>query len=779
MSGFVYKVKVDEHILIKKEIPSPETIEEFLYEINALHSLRYSDHVIRFFGIVVDDDAEYVKGLLIDYAEEGALVDIIWDSCKEADLHIPWHTKERWARQIVNGLADIHESGFVQGDFTLSNIVIDEFGDAKLIDINRRGCPVGWEPPEATSLIESGTRITMYIGVKSDLFQLGMVLWGLAMEEDEPERFGRPLKLGPDVNVPEWYRQMTDICLHSDPRMRRQASSLLHMFPPARMHPVENDVDQGSVSAEEEGSVQACTVDSYESEEYPGIQTTDSKSDWLERTPTANETFTRGRSPTRDWRYNLRRGNSDAVIDTNSAWALAKNIRPSYSDIGDDEPTEYPFEYPTPTATPRKLPSDITQHFDESSDHSADQVEDAVIAEDVEDDDQSTPVASTHDGSELEVDVADFTTAFVADNTLTSSQDLDHESSEPIPTVGEGNREYEERLINTTAVELPLGCKPSSELDALPSSTGTAEAASSEAAADHTSPIPYDEPTEHNKVEESERKADTFVEQDIATTVTLETLNSVDQTVVDNVDATVIIERIPENSPTRVSEDESAHSSEDSEASSSTSASSDAETSEAESSEVASPEVASSEAESSEVESSEASSSSSEAESSGVSSSETASSEPEGHRQGRGLNAEVLETNGVELSTALQTTSDVELAVKSPLGQSHAMEAGAAEETAVDTESFEDCQTRDHSIAGTDDGYTTQRQSATVGTNQTSSSTDEHSSPEVHTSERPRSVILPHFITQEGDSEQGDGAHESADEFYDCYTTISRAETIS
>ncbi|TQS32779.1 hypothetical protein Golomagni_06898, partial [Golovinomyces magnicellulatus] len=35
MSGFVYKVIVDGQPLIKKEIPSPDTIEEFLYAINA------------------------------------------------------------------------------------------------------------------------------------------------------------------------------------------------------------------------------------------------------------------------------------------------------------------------------------------------------------------------------------------------------------------------------------------------------------------------------------------------------------------------------------------------------------------------------------------------------------------------------------------------------------------------------------------------------------------------------------------------------------------------
>ncbi|KAL3965369.1 hypothetical protein ACCO45_002373 [Purpureocillium lilacinum] len=250
MSGFVYKVNVHGHVLIKKEIPSQDTIDEFLYEVNALNSLRYSNDVVRFYGVVVDDKDDHVKGLLISYASQGALIDIIYDHCKDGNYALSWATKERWARQIVQGLSDVHDSGFVQGDFTLSNIVIDEFDNAKIIDINRRGCPVGWEPPEATALINAGHRISMYIGVKSDLYQLGMVLWGLAMEEDEPEAHGRPLMLGPEINVPDWYRQMTEICLSADPRMRQQASTLLRMFPHttdederayAKPHPVTVD----------------------------------------------------------------------------------------------------------------------------------------------------------------------------------------------------------------------------------------------------------------------------------------------------------------------------------------------------------------------------------------------------------------------------------------------------------------------------------------------------------------------------------------------------------
>ncbi|OAA74202.1 serine/threonine protein kinase [Cordyceps fumosorosea ARSEF 2679] len=231
MSGFVFKVRVGGEVLVKKEVPGAEVVEEFLYEIHALHSLQDSNHVIGLRGLVTDEDEDIVKALLIDWCPNGNLMDRIYDDCKTTYLGIPWRKRERWARQIIHGVADLHESGFVQGDLTLNNVVLDDDENARIIDVNRRGCPVGWEPPEAKPLLDTNQRLSLYIGVKSDLFQLGMVLWALAMEEDEPEIQGRPLLLGPEVNVPDWYRQITEICLSHDPRSRIMASQLLTMIP--------------------------------------------------------------------------------------------------------------------------------------------------------------------------------------------------------------------------------------------------------------------------------------------------------------------------------------------------------------------------------------------------------------------------------------------------------------------------------------------------------------------------------------------------------------------
>jgi serine/threonine protein kinase len=227
LSGFVYNVRLDGKSYIKKEIPGPDTVDEFLYEINALHALQDIPSVVQVEGVVVDDHEEVVKGLLISFAEKGALVDILY----EHRGTISWERRERWAKQIVQGLCEIHEAGYVQGDFTLSNIVVDANDDAKIIDINRRGCPVGWEPPEIAAKIESNQRISMYIGVKTDIFQLGMTLWALAMEEDEPERQPHPLQLVPEVDVPDYYRRLVAVCLSPVPRQRLSAKELLGFFP--------------------------------------------------------------------------------------------------------------------------------------------------------------------------------------------------------------------------------------------------------------------------------------------------------------------------------------------------------------------------------------------------------------------------------------------------------------------------------------------------------------------------------------------------------------------
>lgn len=79
MFGFVYKVKVGDKMLIKKEILSLEIVDEFFYEINVFNVFRDFQNVIDFYGVVVDDYFQLVKGLLIDYVDCGILIDLLYE----------------------------------------------------------------------------------------------------------------------------------------------------------------------------------------------------------------------------------------------------------------------------------------------------------------------------------------------------------------------------------------------------------------------------------------------------------------------------------------------------------------------------------------------------------------------------------------------------------------------------------------------------------------------------------------------------------------------------
>ena len=159
----------------------PDSLEEELKGLQSqrdksaaiYEAIRDSLPDVKFFDTVTNLKLETMEGGLhvyvtedvneVDHFSQIAFDVIPWE---RHDV-IPWEERQRWAKQIVHGLSNIHEAGFVQGDFTLSNIVIDENDEAQIIDINRRGCPVGWESPEMVPLVESGQRLSMYNGVKS------------------------------------------------------------------------------------------------------------------------------------------------------------------------------------------------------------------------------------------------------------------------------------------------------------------------------------------------------------------------------------------------------------------------------------------------------------------------------------------------------------------------------------------------------------------------------------------------------------------------------------
>lgn len=65
----------------------------------------------------------------------------------------------------IRGLSDVHAEGYVHDDLTLSNLVVNEQGNAMVIDFSRHECRGGWEPLEIIDRPNS-----FYIGEMPGLF---------------------------------------------------------------------------------------------------------------------------------------------------------------------------------------------------------------------------------------------------------------------------------------------------------------------------------------------------------------------------------------------------------------------------------------------------------------------------------------------------------------------------------------------------------------------------------------------------------------------------------
>jgi hypothetical protein len=77
--GYVSKVGVGKQVFIEKEIPGPDAVEGFLHELDALYQASKTDSKSDLWlgGIVVDDEREEIRGLLIGFKDEDTAVHIV------------------------------------------------------------------------------------------------------------------------------------------------------------------------------------------------------------------------------------------------------------------------------------------------------------------------------------------------------------------------------------------------------------------------------------------------------------------------------------------------------------------------------------------------------------------------------------------------------------------------------------------------------------------------------------------------------------------------------
>lgn len=265
----VYEVR------IYSSIPNPERV----YNIQVLHCLNGVPGFAKLVSIVVDTNKRHLKSYLIEFPRAHWKLEQVTQ-----DRLIPWVRREKWAKQLVQAISDIHSRGFVVGAFfgTWSPVIIAGSDCIQFWKLKKTFEPTRrnrcYYPPELLYLREASPNIRKAESPastsKTDLYHLGLLLWLLA--ENVPLSRVSPwcVKEGcktkgdfcckeshmeavalPDLpeNIPQYYKTIVKGCRAERPENRPPARRLLERFP--TMHEFQSTPSASSTS----DSTSACS----------------------------------------------------------------------------------------------------------------------------------------------------------------------------------------------------------------------------------------------------------------------------------------------------------------------------------------------------------------------------------------------------------------------------------------------------------------------------------------------------------------------------------------
>lgn len=232
------------------DVPSPE----LLYNVQLLHCMNRTPGFPRLVGFVKDNDGAQLQSSLIEFPR-------VQFKVRDATLDgsVSWERREKWARQLVEGVSRVHSQGFVIGTLTAFwQPVIDTSDNVQLWYFKKKfaTCQLGdcYYPPECRHFRNLSPTITgadcPNITSKADLYDLGLLLWVLAENVGYPcrspvcirehcagpvcdESHRDPIALPRlDDHIPQYFKDIVDACRAERPEDRLPARTLLELFPP-------------------------------------------------------------------------------------------------------------------------------------------------------------------------------------------------------------------------------------------------------------------------------------------------------------------------------------------------------------------------------------------------------------------------------------------------------------------------------------------------------------------------------------------------------------------
>ncbi|KAI9704999.1 MAG: hypothetical protein M1836_006779 [Candelina mexicana] len=271
MSSSSYLVQAESQICIEWKAPFGGTAgprnHSFQTWINNLRLLRHlegCEGVTKFVGVVVDDSRTHIKSYLQEYVGLG--IKHTFEKVQAKGKTLSWTTRENWAKQIINAVAQVHRRGVViQSDsLSLWSIGVNDQKNVFLtsLGLGAKQDHYGLMAPEFRQSADSAV-MHHEETFRSDIFRLGLTLYQLAEHvhtyyKIHCERAGcttipihrciaehcNPVNLPRcSPEVPSYFNDIIAACRCADPRKRLPAASLLKLFPPRTASELDSGED--------------------------------------------------------------------------------------------------------------------------------------------------------------------------------------------------------------------------------------------------------------------------------------------------------------------------------------------------------------------------------------------------------------------------------------------------------------------------------------------------------------------------------------------------------
>ncbi|KAK8876701.1 serine/threonine-protein kinase [Apiospora arundinis] len=250
-------------------------MDEEFYALQVLYALHQENGFGSFLGLV-EDDNNTVTGFLCRNPSRGPLLDAVFRA-KQNETVVYWPLRERWCRQIIDGVSALHSHGYRHGSlgrFLRNGLCTDEDNNVIFLNSFRDSFTYADDmqdlsiPPECRRMENTssdGSPLAIPVQPATDTYQLGLILWCIAANEEAVYRstvhevrdhdddesranFDNTQQLPPidPSTAPPYMNRIIAMCRAEKPEDRPPVWKLAEEFPLLKMSEKTHSTGSGS-----------------------------------------------------------------------------------------------------------------------------------------------------------------------------------------------------------------------------------------------------------------------------------------------------------------------------------------------------------------------------------------------------------------------------------------------------------------------------------------------------------------------------------------------------